>query len=119
MKTLAIVLSIALAGALVFIYVNSQSGYDTLKQENKALKEHVRIIRHEKDSAIHALELTKDSIDVAYELLKLAKNETLEANKVSQMYQKKYDRLVFVTHRTNQERDSVLKKLYPSYENGK
>lgn len=114
MKTLAICLFIALFVSLGFLTLawmeNSkyrevqQKEIDHLKKQNLA----------QKDSLEKELTLTRDSLHIAFETIKLANKERIEAHERSQKTIRDLQKIVFIQH-TDSSRNIELNKLYPTF----
>lgn len=68
----------------------------------------------ERDSLESQLAATRDSLNIAFETIRQAKEETLKANEASKREIKKLKGILFVQH-TDSSRNIELTKLYPSF----
>lgn len=81
-----------------------QSEIEGLKRENQA----------ERDSLNKALLLTRDSLSIAFETIRIANKERQEAHERTQRIIRNYEKIIFVTH-TDSSRTATLKQLYPTF----
>lgn len=114
MKRLELVFAIVIIAlfALIWVFVTEmndrnrvlQSEIEGLKRENQA----------ERDSLNKTLLLTRDSLSIAFETIRIANKERQEAHERTQRIIRNYEKIIFVTH-TDSSRTATLKQLYPTF----
>lgn len=107
------VLFLAFVAALVFAFITASQGND--------LQEVVKVATRERDEAraaeikaLDALKMTRDTLELAYQVAVNAKRDREIANYATQKAEEELKRMVFKAFQTDKERDSVLLALYPS-----
>lgn len=112
MKTIILCIVIFLLAGIAFIGVmemNKQN--DLLQAEIDGLKRENKI---QADSLNKALLLTRDSLSIAFETIRIANKERQEAHERTQRIIRNYEKIIFVTH-TDSSRTATLKQLYPTF----
>ncbi|HEU5289471.1 MAG TPA: hypothetical protein VFU05_02435 [Cyclobacteriaceae bacterium] len=114
MKPLTYILSavILVMGWLLFQQHLENSKYREL--ERKVIEGLKRENLKQKDSLVRVVDLTRDSLDIAFNTILLAKKESQEARERSQKTIRDLQKIIYIQH-TDSSRTAVLKTLYKSY----
>jgi hypothetical protein len=67
------------------------------------------------DSLEYSLSKTRDSLEIAFYTIRIAKAEVYIARQETIKFKKQYEAVKFIPYRNDAERDSVLAELYPSF----
>lgn len=82
-----------------------QSTIEGLKKQNA----------HERDSLNTVLAITKDSLNVAFHTIALARKESQEAHERTQRIIKRYEQIIFIRYSSDSARHRKLAELYNTY----
>lgn len=106
------ILLIIFAGIIAFLYFSKPSGH---KQEVERLQGLIKKEQVNRDSLETHLQAVQDSLKIAFETIRQAREVTAEATKQKEIAQRKYEKVIHVRYATDEQRDSVLTSLYPSF----
>jgi len=105
-KILTLILAVLLCLSLIFSKELSIE---------KAIRERENIaIKKQRDSLETQINVIRDSLTVAFELIRLTHNNTAEAHRSTEKTRRNHERIIFINH-TDAGRDSLLTILYPSF----
>jgi len=108
---IALTISLALNLLLIFL-IWEQKTTDSVKL--RTVESEVRYHKHLADSASLEKQLTKDSLEIAFATIRNLNGEKEHERELRIKAEKKLRDIKFVNFKTDLERDSVLKVLYPS-----
>lgn len=115
MKPIELILSLIIIVLVTFMTLNfiedrkednlKQTTINGLRLQNKK----------EKDSLENVLKVTRDSLDIAFNTIKIATAERIEAHERTQRIIKNYEKIIFIRYASDSARHRKLSELFPSY----
>lgn len=110
MKAYALIITLLFLASLTYIYVSETTSNAGIKALESKIKHH----EAEADSARDRALKTKDSLDIAFTTIRYLNEQTERAKEQTRIAEKKYNSIRLIQYKTDEQRDSVLKRLYPS-----
>ncbi len=84
-------------------------------KELKDVRSAIKKTEEERDSIKHDLKLTRDTIEIAFNTIRIAKNETAQAKQEKLNAIKYYESIVYVRFDNDTLRAGAITELYPTY----
>lgn len=113
MKIAVIILSIVSLGLLVSLFVVHRQMNRFHMEQKKELETELKQIRFEKDSLFRVAQLFRDSFDVQIQVNRSLAGQIAGRDKTITKLNNSLKSVVLVQYRTDSQRDSILRKLYP------
>lgn len=111
--TIFIIATVLQLVCLGFIAVNFMESNDRDRLKQVEIDHLKKEIKEQADSLEKQLALTRDSLSIAFETIRLATKEREEAHARTQKTIKDLQRIVFIQYESDSARLNALKKLYP------
>lgn len=85
------------------------------KTELSLIQSQKKALIKERDDMKLGIKSTRDSLKIAFTTIIIAKAETQQAKRETQIIQTRYEKIIFIGYRNDHERDSICAILYPSF----
>lgn len=99
---------------IAVIVVGSQELRDMVRLKQSEINGLKKANKIERDSLQSLLKVTKDSLQIAFETIKTARKESIEARERTQATIRNLQKIIFIQH-TDSSRTAELKTLYKSF----
>ena len=114
MKNIVICLSILTLVLLGIIFIGASELNDLNRLQQKEIEGLKKFNRIERERLLKQLELTKDSLQIAYQNIAIANKESQQARLRTQATIRNLQKIIFIQH-TDSSRTAELKELYPTF----
>lgn len=115
MKNTIIILVVLVAVLIGVIIVGSTELRDMVRIKQSEINGLKKQNQVERDSLEGLLKLKSDSLSMAYESIRVANKERIEAHERTQRTIRNLQKIIFIQH-TDSSRTAELKQLYKSYQ---